>query len=208
MGKEIKPGDLEFERDFWRRASAGGSPYGLIRTGWSWLDFGLREDETSLWMFDFNLAKDDVFIDLGCGAGYICKMVAPRVARYIGVDFAEGMLQCAKRDNAAFQNASWILNDGKTIPLPDNSATVLVAELLMQHVEYPVAQSLVKESLRVLKPDGRYCIQVVHDEPYDKRVRWTRDECIAVCGTDGFCDGGTYYYMTRGLLPGRDRVAS
>lgn len=158
-----------FEKDYWNNCD---NPFSLIRANWTKDDFRSRTDETVLNLFDFNLLQTDVFLDLGCGLGYICKMVAPLVKNYIGIDFAPNILKTARNNNKEHKNALFIENNGKTIPLANASVDVIVSEQVFQHIcediehGMTVADLYFAEIARVLKPNGRVCIQLPRKEAY------------------------------------------
>ena len=74
------------------------------------------------------------------------RQVAPQVAKYIGVDFAEG------------KGVDIILDDPYTLPFDDNSIDVCVASSVFEHSE--MFWLLFLEILRILKPDGLFYLNV------------------------------------------------
>lgn len=157
-------------REYWE-TTAETNPYSEVRAGWSEEDFNIRNDETVLNLFNFNLNKKDTFVDLGCGVGYVCKIASPVVGMYIGIDFSEKLINIARARNK-FDNINFIVNDGKTIPLANNSVDVLISEQMFQHVvEDQITGKLsalnyIKEIQRITKPDSRICIQLPRKAAY------------------------------------------
>ncbi len=74
------------------------------------------------------------------------RQVAPEVAKYIGVDFAEG------------KGVDVILDDPYTLPFDDNSIDVCVSSSVFEHSE--MFWLLFLEILRILKPDGLFYLNV------------------------------------------------
>lgn len=166
---------LDGQLNYWTNAANSSNTWELVRYKWTEEDFKKRTDETVLNFFHFSLTKEDVFVDLGCGLGYVCKMVAPHVKEYIGVDFCQEMLDKAISANSEIKNARFIKNDGFSIPLADNSVDVLICEQMFLHVEENAVikdheHSLIyfHEVKRVLKQDGRLCLQLPKCEHYQK----------------------------------------
>lgn len=48
-------------------------------------------------------------LDLGCGPGKFTEVFAPHVKEIIGVDISENMIQYAKKNNAAYKNAYFVI---------------------------------------------------------------------------------------------------
>jgi ubiquinone/menaquinone biosynthesis C-methylase UbiE len=91
-------------------------------------------------------------------------MVAPQVKAYVGIDYAQSMLDLARRRNERFANASFVLNDGITIPFADASFDCIYCDLVLQHVVRSNTTKILTEMRRVLKPDGRAALQVLSTE--------------------------------------------
>jgi ubiquinone/menaquinone biosynthesis C-methylase UbiE len=106
----------------------------ITRHDWRAEDFVSRRDETVVNLFDFKLSKEDVFVDLGFGIGHTIKLVAPYVKEYIGIDPAQNQIETAKSLFHDYNNVNFVLNDGESIPLEDNSVDVLISEQVLQHV--------------------------------------------------------------------------
>ena len=153
-------GSLRHENRFWENIGKSKNPFEAIRGGWSQEDFALREDETVLNLFDMRLVNTDLFVDLGCGLGYVCKIVAPKVRGYVGIDYSASILDRARGINSEFANVTFIHNDGRTIPLPSESVDVLISEQVFQHMGTDVGEKYFKEIARVMKPGGRFCLQL------------------------------------------------
>lgn len=106
-----------------------------------------------------------VVVDLGCGnMPYKSLILAEgRVTKYISIDLEQ---------SDYYQNQPDLSWDGNTIPLPDESADILLATELFEHIENPV--SLVKEIRRVLKKGGMLIgttpfFWIIHEAPNDYR---------------------------------------
>ena len=84
-----------------------GRGYDKVRTGWSKADFKARTDDTITTYL--KLESHYRVAELGCAMAYACKLVAPQVAEYVGIDFSEQMLQEAKALNSGFNNAKFVV---------------------------------------------------------------------------------------------------
>jgi 2-polyprenyl-3-methyl-5-hydroxy-6-metoxy-1,4-benzoquinol methylase len=87
-----------------------------------------------------------VFVDVGCGAGKLYGHVGSRFSRYVGVD--------AVRYDEFPERAEFcqLDLDGGRIPLPDQSADVVAAVEVIEHLENP--RDFMRKLVRLVKPGG------------------------------------------------------
>jgi len=108
---------------------------------------------------DLNLAGRKV-IEVGCGTGRNTAWLAERAAEIVGVDFSEAMLARAK---ARVNNSRvrFIQHDVRAAwPLADASADVVIAMLILEHVEH--LEMVFAEAARVLNSDGQFLLCELH----------------------------------------------
>ena len=98
------------------------------------------------------LAADSTYLDVGCGDAAIPFAVAPRVARSLGLDVTDKLIDHA----AAPPNFRFVPTSGWEIPLPDGSVDFAYSNQLMEHLHVEDAMDQLRELFRVLKPGGRY----------------------------------------------------
>jgi ArsR family transcriptional regulator len=94
--------------------------------------------------------------DLGCGTGQISALLAPHVARVIGVDGSPDMLQAARNRLDGSTAVEFRLGSLEALPIDDGELDATVMALVLHHVPEP-ARALA-ENARVLKPGGRALI--------------------------------------------------
>src|ERR1700739_3165445 len=75
---------------------------------------GMEEDHLpiALPVLDrMKLAPDDNVLDVGCGAGWLVRMIAERVpdGRVIGMDISDEMVRRARRNYVAVENAMFVI---------------------------------------------------------------------------------------------------
>jgi SAM-dependent methyltransferase len=90
-------------------------------------------------------------LDLGCGEGRFCRMLAARGAKVVGLDLIEEMVRAGRKrggDNESFVQAS-----GETLPFTDAVFDLVVSYVSL--VDIPDFRAAISESARVLKRGGR-----------------------------------------------------
>lgn len=108
-----------------------------------------------------NIKNGDTVIDLGSGAGndcFVARKEAGESGRVIGVDFAEAMLLKAwtNTNKLGYNNVSFVNGDIENIPLPEDTADVIVSNCVMNLV--PDKVKAFSETFRVLKEGGHFSI--------------------------------------------------
>lgn len=90
----------------------------------------------------------ETVFDIGCGSGLYSEKASARSGEYYACDLSHGMLM----DGAA-ENYQCVNLDAMTLPLPDDSADVILANHMIYHI--PDRKRGVSEFRRVLKPTGK-----------------------------------------------------
>jgi ubiquinone/menaquinone biosynthesis C-methylase UbiE len=106
----------------------------------------------------------DVIVDLGSGAGndcFVARAETGETGRVIGIDFTETMLEKARAntEKLGFTNVEFIYGDIENIPLPDNTADVVVSNCVLNLV--PDKVKAFSETFRILKSGGHFSISDV-----------------------------------------------
>jgi ubiquinone/menaquinone biosynthesis C-methylase UbiE len=156
--------------------------------------------EALIFSQNIKLDKKMKILDLACGIGRTCKWVAPHVDEYIGIDFIPEMIKKAREYNSEFENAKFVVNDGKTLNvLNADYFDLAYSELAFQHMLKPVQESYVNEIFQVLKKDGLFYVQIPRLEYYnDKTYSRTKKETDELFQKFSFTYEDTtdaYYYI-------------
>lgn len=107
------------------------------------------------------IRRGDTVLDLGSGAGndcFVARQEAGEGGRIIGLDFTPEMIGRA-RENArklGFSNVEFILGDIEQMPIPGDTADVVVSNCVLNLV--PGKRQAFSEIFRVLKPGGHFSI--------------------------------------------------
>lgn len=92
-------------------------------------------------------------LDLGCGEGRFCRMLAARGARCTGIDLTGRMVATARARDPA---GAYIRGTAESLPFADASFDLVVSYVtLVDIVDYRAA---IAASARVLRPGGRFVV--------------------------------------------------
>lgn len=104
---------------------------------------------------------DQAILDAGCGEGWLSRACAQRDARVIGVDLCPEFIEAARSASDGQPNGpAYELGDVRDLPVPDQSADVVVSNHVLNDVPDPDAA--IREFARVLRADGRLVFLLLH----------------------------------------------
>ncbi|MCB2209189.1 MAG: arsenite methyltransferase [Bacteroidetes bacterium] len=107
------------------------------------------------------ISKGDTVLDLGSGAGndcFVARAVVGESGKVIGVDFADKMLEKARKNAQVlgYQNVEFLKGDIDQLPIEDDSIDVVVSNCVLNLV--PDKVKVFAEIHRVLKPAGHFSV--------------------------------------------------
>ena len=110
-------------------------------------------------------------LDVGCGEGRFCRMLAARGARTTGVDPTVELIAEARRrqPGGVFHEAG-----GEALPLPAASTDLVVSYVAL--VDIPDYRAAIREMARVLRPGGRCVVANLTSFSTASTLYWARDE--------------------------------
>jgi SAM-dependent methyltransferase len=108
----------------------------------------------------FDITADDTVVDVGCGDGSVCTYAGHQGADVIGLDIEPTLIETTAQamEGVPARSFRGIISDADPIPLPDGTASVVVATEVLEHVDDPVR--IMSELVRIGKPGARYLISV------------------------------------------------
>ncbi|GAA3470068.1 methyltransferase domain-containing protein [Nonomuraea roseola] len=103
--------------------------------------------------------RGDHVLDVGCGTGYLTRLLARRVGpegHVTGLDVAQPMIEHARA--RAPGTCAYVLGEAQALPFPDARFDVLVSCLAVHHLPAAARGTALREMFRVLRPGGRLLI--------------------------------------------------
>lgn len=150
------------------------------------------------------LDREQMLVDLGCGTGFFSIPASKRVKKVFALDIQQEMLDILneKIKKEKITNIEAILSEEFFIPLPDNSADVLIMANVFHELEE--RSSLLKQAKRVLRKNGKLVIidwkkiEMDFGPPFGERL--TEKDVIDIASANGFrileqSNAGTYNYL-------------
>jgi SAM-dependent methyltransferase len=140
-----------------------------------WADAGrgdhMEEDHLPIVLPTLELMKlesTDRVLDIGCGTGWLPRMIAAKVPEgsVVGIDVSDEMIARAQRASAGVDNLSFYLGGVDSIPAFDSTFTKVIS--VESAYYWPDPARGIREMYRVLKAEGSAWILINYyrDNPY------------------------------------------
>jgi SAM-dependent methyltransferase len=114
------------------------------------------------------IAPDENVLDIGCGGGWLSRLIAPRVpdGRMVGMDVSDEMVRHARRNCAALDNCVFVVGGVDEIPWEPNFFTKIIS--VESSYYWPDPAQGMREIFRVLREGGSAWIVINYyrDNPY------------------------------------------
>ena len=134
-------------------------------------------------------------VDVGCGVGFLTRLMTQSGARVVGLECHQGQLAKAREAEPA-GHETYVEGIAEELPLADGSMDIVVFANSLHHVPIGGQAKALQEAARVLRPGGQVyiseplaegaffeLIRPVHDET---RVRAHAHQAIQGAGAFGF----------------------
>ncbi len=128
-----------------------------------WIDWARAPGHDSYWRYHRDQflrivpAPGSLTVDLGCGEGRLTRHLKSSGHAVIGIDASPSLVAAAR---ASDPSMAIIRADAVALPLADGCADLAVAFMSLHDMD--AMPDAVSEVARVLKPDGRFCVAIVH----------------------------------------------
>lgn len=126
-------------------------------------------------------------VDIGCGRGELCAVAQKMGWNVTGVDGHASNVESLR----AIDVEGVLADLNRSIPLPDNSRDCAVMVEVIEHI--PMAEELMAEISRVLKPGGLLVMTTPNNAFYSRRLR-------ALFGRAPDCEGYHFRFWTKKQL--------
>jgi SAM-dependent methyltransferase len=156
------------------------------REATDWIRWARAPGHDSYWRFHrdqfFELVPPPgrLTLDLGCGEGRVCRDLAARGHRVIGIDASPTLIEAAR---AADPDGDYRCLDAAKLPLADGACDLVLAFMSLQDMDD--LASAMAEMSRVLDARGCACIGIVH--PLNSAGKF-----VAESAASPFVIAGTY----------------
>jgi SAM-dependent methyltransferase len=109
-----------------------------------------------------NLSPVDRILDLACGEGWACRLIADRLdksCRVVGLDVSDEMVRLASAKSTQFEQVTFLCGSAERFPCPDGYFTRVLS--VASFIVFEHQEQVLDELFRVLVPVGR----AVHTNP-------------------------------------------
>jgi SAM-dependent methyltransferase len=114
------------------------------------------------------LAPDENVLDLGCGAGWLARLLSERVpeGRVVGIDISDEMVRRARKNYVDLENTMFVLGGADEIPWDANFFTRAIS--VESAYYWPDPEPGLREIFRVLREGGSAWILINYyrDNPH------------------------------------------
>lgn len=101
-----------------------------------------------------SFSKKMTALDYGTGTGLILQGIQPKVAKIVGMDNSEGMLDVLRQkiQNLHLENVQLQLHNAETQTLQANTFDLITISMTLHHIS--PAETFLKKAFKALKPGG------------------------------------------------------
>ena len=111
-------------------------------------------------------------LDLGCGEGHNTRLLAATGANIVALDVSEPFIAAAASESRV--GIWYVIGDGAVLPFADGSFDFITAFMSLMDVADP--ENTLRETARVLKPEGFVQFSVVQPATGTPIRRWVEDD--------------------------------
>ncbi len=123
-----------------------------------------------------DLSAADRILDLGCGEGWACRILAQRAPQgclIMGVDISDEMIRLAREKSRAFSNVTYHRGQAEEIPTLSDYFTKIIS--IEAFYYFQRQDEVLRELFRVMRAGGQLYLLVCLFEDDPKHQNWSAD---------------------------------
>jgi SAM-dependent methyltransferase len=157
-----------------------------------WYLRGVIAEHIGRYRFAADSVRGKRVLDVACGSGYGCAILAGTAAEVVGVDISPEAVAHAASRYASLKNVRFACGDARRVPVEDERFDVVTSFETIEHLPAAGIDEYLGELHRVLAPGGRAFVSTPDRDSYSlggdtgnpfHLHEFTRDEFLARLGT-------------------------
>jgi len=118
--------------------------------------------------------KNKIILEIGCGNGYLSRLLAERGAKITAVDLSKKFIRIAKeKESAKPLGIKYFVRDAANLyGIKSRQFDVVISSMMLMDVAD--AQEVIKEAGRVVKKGGRIVFSITHPVFIEGGQKWVR----------------------------------
>jgi cyclopropane fatty-acyl-phospholipid synthase-like methyltransferase len=112
-------------------------------------------------LLQLGLQKDSKVLEIGCGIGTVSHLILSHISagKFVGADISPESIAYAKKFNASFGNASFVVNDMQHFESPEKFDFVVLPDVL-EHIPVEQHNNLFRVLASVTSSDAKVLINI------------------------------------------------
>lgn len=137
-------------------------------------------------------------LDAGCGEGYMSRTLAEGGAKVTGIDFSDELIRAAREHSLTPElPVTFDVGDVSSLPYDPGTFDLVLCNHLLNDLEHP--SQAIKEFSRVLSPQGRIVIMMLHPCFYNKHSEREELDNNTIASTYFETRSATQHFVVNGI---------
>lgn len=108
-------------------------------------------------------------VDVACGDGVLCELIAERAQSVTGVDVSPTVIAAARKRLSGLKNVSFCEADMHALPLESGAYDHVFLMHALSYTREP--RKVLQEARRLLRPGGRLIVAALAEHPHEQTMR-------------------------------------